>query len=284
MLTQARCAVVGHPVAHSLSPVLHRAAYAALGLTGWRYDRVEVAQGALDGYVASLGPEWAGLSVTMPGKEEALALAARSSDEARLAGAANTLVRSADGWSADNTDVAGLAAALREAGAALTQDRPCLVTGGGATARSAVLALRSLGAREVTLLVRDRPRPETERLVEQLAADPDRPLRVRARPLADGIPLSDVDVVVGTLPAGAPAPSVAPPGATAPLVLDAVYAPWPSPLASAVGRATTGRVTVVRGTSMLLHQAARQVELMTGLAAPVEAMRSALTRHLGGGR
>lgn len=281
-----RAGVVGSPVQHSLSPVLHRAAYAALGLTGWTYDRAEVAQGGLTAHVRSLGPEWVGLSVTMPGKEEALDLAADASVEARLAGAANTLFRRGSGWYAENTDVAGLATALQlevdRVGAGPV--RQALVLGGGATARSAVLALRRLGVQQVTLLVRDRLRPETTAMVQRLATTPGAPV-VRTAALADGIPLDrgQAQVVVGTLPGGAPAPGLFVPEGqpSAPVVLDVAYAPWPSALARAVGEVTRGRVAVVRGTGMLLHQAVGQVELMTGLAAPVGAMETALEDHLG---
>lgn len=277
-----RAAVVGSPVAHSLSPVLHRAAYAALGLDGWTYDRSDVPRGALADHVAGLGPEWAGLSVTMPGKEEALALADASSAVARLAGAANTLVRlDDDRWYADNTDVHGLASAL--AGAGVEAPRRAVVLGGGATARSAVLALRQLAAAEVTVLVRDRLRPGTAELlrrVEELGGGP----VVRTGRLADGIRLGPkgAEVVVGTLPAGAAPPSVSWDGTKGCVVLDAVYEPWPSTLALAVARATGGRVAVVRGTEMLLHQAVRQVELMTGRTPPLEVMAAALAEHVEG--
>lgn len=282
MLTH-RAGVVGSPITHSLSPVLHRSAYAALGLDGWSYDRAEVAAGQLARHVCGLGPEWAGLSVTMPGKEEALALASTASEEALLAGAANTLLRRGVDWYADNTDVPGLAAALAEAGAGAP--RSAVVVGGGATARSALLALRRLGVADVTFLVRDGLRPRTRQLLDRLAGTGSAP-DVRVRALADGIPLEAgvADVVVATLPTGAPAPAVQEPGATAalPVVLDVTYAPWPTPLAAAVRAASGGRVQTVRGTTMLLHQAARQVELMTGLQPPLAAMREALAAAVDG--
>lgn len=284
-----RAGIVGSPVAHSLSPVLHGAAYAALGLTGWTYDRAEVPAGRLADHVGRLGPEWVGLSVTMPGKEEALALATEASGEAVLAGAANTLVRREGGWTADNTDIFGLAAAL-EVELARTGAGPvrqALVLGGGATARSAVLALRRLGAQEVTLLVRDRMRPETAAMLDRLTGTPDAP-HVRAGRLADGIPLDRTvaQVVVSTLPGSAPAPALLLPEgeAPAPVLLDVAYQPWPSALARTVAERTGGSVPVARGTGMLLHQAVRQVELMTGLSAPVEAMATALEDHLAGER
>ena len=275
MLTR-RAGVVGSPIRHSLSPVLHRAAYEALGLTGWTYDAVEVPAGELSTFVAGLEEDWVGLSVTMPGKEEALALAGTASHAARLTGAANTLVRDGDGWSADNTDVGGLAAALVEAGA--ERPRRATVLGGGATARSALVALQRLGVEEVALLVRDRPRPLTSQLLGRLD------LTVQVRRLADQplvLSTEEHDVVVGTLPATAAAPTVrlGPRDArTRPVVLDVVYAPWPSPLAVAVTALGPEAPTVVPGTAMLLHQAADQVRLMTGQDGPVDAMRDALRR------
>ncbi|TDC50157.1 shikimate dehydrogenase, partial [Jiangella ureilytica] len=116
MLTR-RCAVLGSPIAHSLSPVIHRAAYRRLGLD-WEYTAHEVDESSLARFVSGLGPEWRGLSLTMPLKRVALDVAATASDVARTVGAANTLVRRDDGgWDADNTDVPGVVATLRAAGA-----------------------------------------------------------------------------------------------------------------------------------------------------------------------
>ena len=271
MLTRA--AVVGSPVAHSLSPVLHRAAYDELGLADWSYERVEVPAGGLQRLLESLGPEWVGLSVTMPGKEEALAGADVPSGSALAVGAANTLVRRPEGWYADNTDVDGLRPALVEAG--VEGAHRALVLGGGATARSALLALHGLGVRAADVLVRDRLRPQTAELLESLGLD------ARVRRLADGIPLGGTEVVVSTLPGGAPAPPVHDGGPHRPVVMDVSYAPWPSALADAVAQATQGRVPVVRGTRMLLHQAARQVKLMTGRRPPTSVMDEALGRAIG---
>lgn len=141
--------------------------------------------------------------------------------------------------------------------------------------------MRRLGATEVDLLVRDQVRPETQTLLDRLADEPGAPV-VRVRPLADGIPLdrSETDVVVGTLPGDVPAPPCRAAGEEFPVLLDAAYAPWPSALALAVAEATGGRVAVVRGTTMLLHQGVRQVELMTGLTPPAAAMAAALREAL----
>ncbi|HYN95232.1 MAG TPA: shikimate dehydrogenase, partial [Pilimelia sp.] len=134
-----RAAVLGKPIAHSLSPVIHNAGYAAAGLAGWSYTALECAESELADLVAGLGPEWAGLSVTMPCKEVALRVAGTASPVAAAVGAANTLVRRLDGsWHADNTDVPGMVSVLRAAavpaGAAVT------VLGAGGTARAAVAA------------------------------------------------------------------------------------------------------------------------------------------------
>ncbi|MFI5937097.1 shikimate dehydrogenase, partial [Actinoplanes sp. NPDC051494] len=112
-----KVAVCGKPIAHSLSPVIHAAGFAAAGLFGWSYGAIECAESELPQLVAGLGPEWAGLSLTMPLKEVALAVAADAAPVAIAAGAANTLVRRHDGtWYADNTDIAGIVRVLRDAG------------------------------------------------------------------------------------------------------------------------------------------------------------------------
>lgn len=267
-----RAGVVGSPISHSLSPRLHGAAYAALGLDSWTFTAAEVPAGALRGYVEQLAPEWVGLAVTMPLKEEALALAAAAGRAAVLAGAANTLVRRDGGWYAENTDVHGVVRALTDAG--LRDPGRATVLGGGATARSTVVALHAMGVREVTFHVRGELRDRTRELVDRLG------LATRVLPLSDGTVLLDAsatDVVVSTLPATADPCTVRPvPGAEPPVVMDVVYAPWPSRFARAVQEASSGGLDVVRGTDMLLHQAVRQVELMTGHDGPVAAMRAAL--------
>ncbi|MFJ6953362.1 shikimate dehydrogenase, partial [Micromonospora aurantiaca] len=139
MADPRRAAVVGKPIAHSISPVIHAAGYAAAGLTGWSYTRIEAGADELPGLVAGLGPEWAGLSVTMPGKEAALALADEVSPVAAAVGAANTLVRRQDGtWYADNTDVTGMVEVLT--GAGCTAGAVVTVLGAGGTARAAIAA------------------------------------------------------------------------------------------------------------------------------------------------
>ncbi|MEU6267256.1 shikimate dehydrogenase [Saccharopolyspora shandongensis] len=270
-----RAAVLGSPIEHSLSPVLHGAAYAALGLDGWTYERVEADADRLVEFVAGLGPEWAGLSVTMPGKRAALGVASEVSERAAAVGAANTLVHRPDGsWAADCTDVDGVVGALRSAGG-FTTGHSALVLGAGGTAAAALAALAELGVSEATLAVREPPRArDAAETAERVG------LRVRVERL-DRVALADaaaaVDVVASTLPAGA-LDAQAAELAKAACVLDVVYHPWPTPLAAAV-TAAGGRIAT--GLDMLLHQAFGQVEQFTGLSAPREAMRDALAAATG---
>lgn len=260
----------GSPIAHSLSPVLHRAAYQALGLVDWTYESREVDEAGFEAALAGLDESWRGLSLTMPLKEPALQAARRVTAVAAATGAVNTLVRESDGWSGHNTDVHGLVAALREAGC--ESPSTALVIGSGATARSAVAALAGLGVRRVVLMVRARPRPET---VGQAQA-----AGLIVESIAMGV-WPEADVVVSTVPPSAvrgiaalPAPRG---GRGSGVVLDVVYGEGATPLEQAA--ADRGWV-VQSGTEMLLHQATEQVRLMTGLPAPIQAMRAALEAAL----
>lgn len=288
--TLCRAGVIGSPIAHSLSPVLHRAAYRALGLEHWEYLRHEVGPGDVASFVAGLEESWVGLSVTMPGKEEALAFADEVTARAQLSGAANTLVREHGGWRADNTDIDGITTALREAGA--SRPRAGWVVGSGATARSALIALAGMGAASVYLQVRSEPRAATLDLAADLGVEV---TVVDFEEHQGGPSVRDVDIAISTVPAGtAPLPTggvngVAhdnPAHATPAhdtersfglVVLDVAYHPRRSEWATAWARRGA---CVVDGASMLLHQAAAQVELMTGRPAPLEVMRAALLRTL----
>lgn len=284
-----RAAVLGHPIAHSLSPVLHRTAYAQLGLTGWTYEAVDVEESELAGFVAGLDDRWAGLSLTMPLKRAVRPLLVAQSPLAAAVAAVNTVTFTPAGPVGDNTDVPGIVAALHEAG--IERVGRAAVLGGGATATSAVAALQQLGC--------DAPTVHVRRLATtgelQAAAE-----RLGVRPVLRGLDvtglaaLSDADLVISTLP-GSAADELAEPllaavrgtavrgtGAGLPVLMDVVYAPWPTTLA-ARWTGTGGRV--VGGFGMLLHQAAEQVRLMTGQPAPLEAMRRAgeAALSLGGG-
>ena len=273
-----RAAVLGSPVAHSLSPVLHGAAYDALGLTGWTYERVECDAAALPGLVGGLDASWVGLSVTMPGKRAALEVATSASTRARRLGVANTLVRARDGWAADCTDVDGVAGALRAAGVAAPASEAVLL-GAGGTASAAVGALADLGTEAVTVVVREPGRAADTLAVARAYGMGER--AVRFDEVADG-DLARATALVSTTPAGAVDEALAdrlvgalPPGA---VVLDAVYHPWPTPLAAAAARRG---LAVATGLDMLLHQAFGQVEQFTGRPAPRAVMHEALVRATG---
>ncbi|MFD0361103.1 shikimate dehydrogenase [Nocardia sp. GCM10030253] len=274
-----RAAVLGKPISHSRSPQLHLAAYRALGLD-WTYDRIECTAEQLPGLVDGLGPEWVGLSVTMPGKEAALAYATERTERAVLVGSANTLVRigvvssdlqavaSGGGWRADCTDVDGVIGALR--GGGVTELAEAVVLGAGGTARPALLALAELGAQQVTVIARDAGRARTALdLAERLGMTA---TVLGFDPAAIGAACARAGAVVSTIPAEAAA-GVADQVATAPVVLDAIYNPWPTPLAAAVARAGH---TVVSGLEMLLNQAYGQVEQFTGRPAPRAEMAASL--------
>ena len=262
-----KAAVLGSPIAHSLSPALHRAAYAGLGLDDWTYEAVECDEAALAAYVTSRGPEWAGLSLTMPLKRTVLPLLDHIDPLAVIAGGANTVVFRPDGRYGYNTDVQGIVDALTEVGAAAPGS--VTIIGAGATACSALAALAEFGAAAADVVVRDPSR------AADLLAAADR-LNVRVRllsltALTDAAP----GLLISTVPAGAAdgyAERIRATGRAPAAVLDVVYAPWPTPLAEAA--AAAGAV-VASGFAMLLHQAAAQVELMTGKPAPLEAMRAA---------
>lgn len=255
-----RAAVLGSPIAHSLSPVLHRAAYAALGLD-WTYDAVECDE---QGLPALLEQPWAGLSLTMPLKRAVLPLLEEVSDLARATGGANTVVFDGGRRLGFNTDVHGIVTALAEAGVRAAGS--AVVLGAGATACSALAALRDLGVPKAVLVARD-----PSRAAEAVAAAGRLGVGLTVLTYAD--PLPDTDLVISTLPAGAADVYAKTIARATGAVLDVVYAPWPTTVAETVRE---GGGTVADGYTMLLHQAARQVALMTGRDdVPVEAMRAA---------
>ncbi len=259
-----RCGVLGDPIEHSLSPVLHRAGYAAVGLD-WTYDAHRVASGGLAGFLAGVDGSWRGLSLTMPLKREAMALVDEASDLALLGGAANTLVLGAGVVRGDNTDIPGAEAALRERYAGPI-DRAAIL-GGGATAASTLLALARLGCRSFILHVRDAARAaETVAAAERFGG-----LDVRVDPL-EAAP--EGDVLVSTIPAEAQTPELVARCAGVPVVFEVLYDPWPTPVAASVQRGGEGRV-LVGGLDLLVHQAALQFQQFTEVSAPLEQMRQA---------
>ncbi|MEU6402888.1 shikimate dehydrogenase [Streptomyces sp. NPDC046985] len=262
-----RAAVLGSPIAHSLSPVLHRAAYAELGLTGWSYDRFEVDETGLPGFLEGLGPEWAGLSLTMPLKRAVIPLLDAVSDTAASVEAVNTVVLAEDGRrTGDNTDIPGIVAALREHG--IERVESAAILGAGATASSALAALARVCTGEVVAYVRSGTRAaEMRRWGERLG------VAVRTADWADAAQALHAPLVIATTPAGTTdALAAAVPERPAAL-FDVLYEPWPTALAA---RWSLAGGAVVSGLDLLVHQAVLQVERMTGRApAPLEAMRRA---------
>jgi shikimate dehydrogenase len=272
MAAPCRAAVLGSPIAHSLSPVLHRTAYEELGLRGWTYDRFEVDEAALPGFFETLGAEWAGLSLTMPLKRAVIPLLDGISETAASVDAVNTVVFTEDGRrTGDNTDIPGMVAALREHG--IDKVEAAAVLGAGATASSALAALSRICPGEIAVYVRSEARAvEMRQWAERLEVP------VRIADWADAEQALHAPLVISTTPAGvtdALARSV--PERPAAL-FDVLYDPWPTDLAarwSAYGGA------VVSGLDLLVHQAVLQVEQMTGRApAPLDAMRKAGERAL----
>ncbi|MFC9592511.1 shikimate dehydrogenase [Streptomyces sp. NPDC056944] len=270
--TRRRAAVLGSPIAHSLSPVLHRAAYAELGLDDWAYDRFEVDEAGLAGFVGELDGSWAGLSLTMPLKRAIIPLLDEISDTAASVEAVNTVVLREDGRRAgDNTDIPGMVAALRERG--VEKVGSAAVLGAGATASSALAALARICAGPVTAYVRSEARAEEMRgWGERLGVD------VRTADWERAAEAFDAPLVIATTPAGTTnALATAVPDRVGTL-FDVLYDPWPTALAAAWSD-RGGKV--VGGLDLLVHQAVLQVEQMTGVPkAPLAAMRAAGERAL----
>jgi len=265
--SRAGAAVLGSPIAHSLSPVLHQAAYDALGLAGWTYRAIECQVADLAEVLRSLDDEGlAGVSLTMPLKHAVVPMLASIDPLVVEVGGANTVLFG-DEWSGFNTDVPGMVDALR----GIDVSGTATVLGAGATAASAIVALASLGATHIAVRAR---RPAAAAGLVSLAAG--RGIVVDIEQWTDDG--SDVrsPLVVSTVPAGAADRLATDLGDVSGRVFfDVVYAPWPTPLA--VAWEAAGGV-VVGGVELLIAQAARQVTLMTGRQAPLEAMRAAVIR------
>lgn len=268
----ATAAVLGHPVDHSLSPALHNAAYRALGLGGWSYERIDCDAEQLPSLVDSSASERVGYSVTMPGKFAALAHADEVSARARIVGSANTLVRRGDGWFADCTDVDGVTGALAEFGD-LPAAPTAVVLGVGGTARPVLAGLADAGATRVVLASRRDNAGEAAECGRAVG------LEVVTMLMTDDAlrgEIAHADVLVNTVPE---------PGVReltglvtgARRLFDVLYDPWPTPAAAA---AATAGVPVVGGDVMLLNQAFGQVELFTGRPAPRAEMAAALAEAL----
>jgi shikimate dehydrogenase len=272
-------AVIGAPVRHSLSPLVHNAAFRALDLD-WTYLAFEVQPAdlpdALDG-VRALGI--AGLSVTMPHKEDVAGLVDELSDDARLLGAVNCVVNDRGRLVGHNTDGPGFVAALAAELGVRPEGKRCLVVGAGGAARAVVLALGRAGAATVVVANRTPGRAEHAAALAGAAG------RVADRgDVAAEVALADVVVNATSVGMGMPGSADVPfptealhPGQ---VVADIVYQPLVTPL---VASARHLGVTATNGVSMLVHQAAVAFELWTGVSAPVQVMTAAVERSLATG-
>jgi len=264
-----RAAVLGSPIAHSLSPVLHAAAYQVLGLR-WSYSAIECDEAQLPGVLMGLDESFVGLSLTMPLKRAILPLLDDVSELAVAVGAANTVMFHGAGpflrRRGENTDVPGMVAAI-------TARRPdgvrnAVILGAGGTAAAALGALRELGVERSVVVVRDQARAG-----ELLACAN----RLRVRPTLVDWPgaaaLGQADMIISTVPAGVTDQLAAQaPAGAGQLLFEVLYQPWPTSFAVA---SLAAGAEVIGGLELLVQQAARQVELWTGWAAPIEEMRAA---------
>lgn len=265
-----RCAVLGSPIAHSLSPVMHRAAYAELGLD-WTYEAIDLDEERFGAFLDGLGDQWRGLSLTMPLKRVAVGLVDACSPSALAVGVVNTIVLDPrEGRSlGDNTDVPGVMAAMQERG--LGGLRSARLVGGGATATSVAHALAMLGLARVEFVVRDVARAEGALQAARHAG-----LDVTVLSFDDPL-LEKVDLLVSTVPGDAIGARSHELVESARALFDVAYHPWPTPLVTA---ARGDGLPVVTGLDLLAHQAAAQVSLMTGHDVDPDLLRRAAVAEL----
>ena len=273
-------AVIGSPIEHSLSPVIHRAAWAQLGIDGWEYHRLEQDTDSLPGFIAGLGADCAGLSVTMPCKQAVMPLLDVIDPLASAVGAVNTVVPSSGVLAGFNTDVTGIASAVRRACSLAGCSAPssALVLGARATASSALAALGELGITSSTVAARRFGGPgSVVAAASRLGVTIEQVLWSDAEAVDRAA--SSADLVISTLPASAADPLAERLRVReGQILLDVVYSPRDTALRRAFESA--GGV-VAEGTDMLVFQAGAQVQLMTGRSPDTGVMREALEEELG---
>lgn len=274
-------AVIGSPIGHSLSPVIHRAAWAQLGIDGWEYHRLEQDTDSLPGFIAGLGADCAGLSVTMPCKQAVMPLLDVIDPLASAVGAVNTVVPSSGVLAGFNTDVTGIASAVRRACsmAGCSVPSSALVLGARATASSALAALGELGITSSTVAARRFGGPgSVVAAASRLGVTIEQVLWSDAEAVDRAA--SSADLIISTLPASAADPLAERLRVReGQILLDVVYSPRDTALRRAFESA--GGV-VAEGTDMLVFQAGAQVQLMTGRSPDTGVMREALEEELEG--
>ena len=260
--------VAGYPIEHSLSPIIHKAGYKALGLD-WNYEKYLLKEEELFNFVSTRDNELVGLSLTMPLKEKAIEISDVVTDLAKKANSANTLIFKENKVYSGNTDVYGIVQALKT-NKKLDLTNPAII-GSGATARSAVLALNNMGAKNVMVCARN------ESAVNQVS-DLANTLGLTCQIINwnDLAKAMNASTLISTLPSQAMDKFAALGPENPGTLLDIAYDPWPSKVAM---EWIFRRGFVVSGLEMLLHQACMQFELMTGLKAPITQMRQALFKN-----
>jgi len=272
-------AVIGSPIAHSLSPVIHRAAWQQLGIDGWEYRRAEVTEESLPTFIGQLDESFRGLSVTMPCKQAVMPLLDAIDPLASAVGAVNTVVPSAGMLAGFNTDVTGIASAIRRACSRSGVPVPssALVLGARATASSALAALGELGITTTTVAARRFGGPGSViSAASRLGVSVEQVMWSDVSAVASAA--ARADVLISTLPAGiadAIASRLAP--REGQILLDVIYSPRDTALRTTFEKA--GGV-VAEGTDMLVYQGAAQVQLMTGRSPDPAVMRHALEVEL----
>jgi len=266
-----KAAVLGSPISHSLSPLLHQLAYQELAIEG-EYSAIEVSSGGLQTFLNSLDDSWTGFSLTMPLKEEVVEIADVVSDISSRITSANTLIRRNGQWQASTTDVSGFTFALQSHGVDVAGD--VLIIGSGATARAAAAACDGL-ASHITVMARSmRGATSISNCVEESDLD--------FVPWHDAAVIASADLILCTTPAGAADSLIElfPVNPTS-VFFDVLYNPWPT-LALSQWASAGGQI--IDGLDLLIHQAIAQVELFSGLSVDRTAMstrmRQAALSHL----
>jgi shikimate dehydrogenase len=256
-MTNSRLAVLGHPIDHSLSPALHRAAYEVLGLD-WTYDRADLTEDQLDDFVATRDVSWLGLSLTMPLKYRAARIADVVDADTALTGACNTMLfdNETNQKLGFNTDVTALASVIVDAARVSTEaggvPASIAILGGGATAVSAIAAAARAGIESVDIYVRD-----TSRASNAVVAAQDSGVLASVHDLASFGATSSSSLTICTLP-GPVGVDLPADGLAGRILIDVAYSPWPTARAAA-WQAAGG--SVVSGLHMLVRQAVLQVRI-----------------------
>jgi shikimate dehydrogenase len=256
-----KAAVLGSPISHSLSPLLHNTAYARLGIQG-SYEAIEVNAGGLAKFMDGRDATWTGFSLTMPLKEEAIEYADHVDELAKRINSANTLYRDGGVWRATSTDVIGFSQALKSHKIAIKGH--VVILGAGATARAAAAACDGSAA-HITVINRSLSRVQgmSDAVIDS---------ELRFLNWDNLSVLSDADLVISTVPAGVTDSIELPQETTAPF-FEALYKPWPTP-ASALWASRGG--FVIDGLDLLIHQAIAQIQIFTGKVFDSSAMYAQL--------